>query len=181
MIFALNYQPLVAVLGPEAHNAFASCRTKRIEAALNHRNRLIGATQEKQAEDGCAFRKIHTGKDTFPGLGVTTLACGNASHLGMFSLRQTTTSCLFCSSQNFRTTPILNRSSLCYEVVTLSQMQRRQIMAEANDNDFYDKVFPVPDRVREKSYIKSRAEYDKLYKESIKTRMLFGQKWPKKD
>ncbi len=40
-------------------------------------------------------------------------------------------------------------------------------MAEANEQDFYDKVFPVPERVREKSYIKSRAEYDKLYKESI--------------
>ena len=40
-------------------------------------------------------------------------------------------------------------------------------MASSNDNDFYDKVFPVPDRVREKSYIKSRAEYDKLYKKSI--------------
>jgi len=43
---------------------------------------------------------------------------------------------------------------------------RRLIMAEATETDFYDKVFPVPDRVREKSYIKSRAEYDKLYKES---------------
>ncbi len=40
-------------------------------------------------------------------------------------------------------------------------------MAEAKDQEFYNKVFPVPDRVREKSYIKSRAEYDKLYKESI--------------
>jgi acetyl-CoA synthetase len=40
-------------------------------------------------------------------------------------------------------------------------------MAEINEQDFYDKVFPVPERVREKSYIKSRAEYDKLYKESI--------------
>ncbi|MFO7568226.1 MAG: acetate--CoA ligase [Smithellaceae bacterium] len=40
-------------------------------------------------------------------------------------------------------------------------------MAEANEQDFYNKVFPVPDRVREKSYIKSRAEYDKLYKDSI--------------
>ncbi|MEN6464062.1 MAG: acetate--CoA ligase [Syntrophaceae bacterium] len=40
-------------------------------------------------------------------------------------------------------------------------------MAVNTDNDFYDKVFPVPDRVREKSYIKSRAEYDKLYKQSI--------------
>jgi len=38
-------------------------------------------------------------------------------------------------------------------------------MAEANEQDFYDKVFPVPERVREKSYIKSRKEYDKLYKE----------------
>ncbi|HOO38704.1 MAG TPA: acetate--CoA ligase [Deltaproteobacteria bacterium] len=33
--------------------------------------------------------------------------------------------------------------------------------------DFYDKVFPVPDRVREKSYIPSREAYDKMYKESI--------------
>lgn len=40
-------------------------------------------------------------------------------------------------------------------------------MANNNDTDFYDKVFPVPERVREKSYIKSRAEYEKLYKESI--------------
>lgn len=37
----------------------------------------------------------------------------------------------------------------------------------ANETDFYDKVFPVPDRVREKSYIKSRAEYERLYKESV--------------
>ena len=47
-------------------------------------------------------------------------------------------------------------------------------MAEANEQDFYDKVFPVPDRVREKSYIKSRAEYDKLYKESITDPNAFG-------
>jgi acetyl-CoA synthetase len=40
-------------------------------------------------------------------------------------------------------------------------------MTVATEQDFYDKVFPVPDRVREKSYIKSRAEYEKLYKESI--------------
>jgi len=40
-------------------------------------------------------------------------------------------------------------------------------MAEMNDQDFYNKVFPVPERVREKSYIKSRAEYEKLYKRSI--------------
>ncbi len=40
-------------------------------------------------------------------------------------------------------------------------------MAEINDQDFYDKVFPVPDRVREKSYIKGREAYEKLYKESI--------------
>jgi len=40
-------------------------------------------------------------------------------------------------------------------------------MAETNDQEFYNKVFPVPERVREKSYIKSRAEYEKLYKESI--------------
>ena len=46
----------------------------------------------------------------------------------------------------------------------------------ANDTDFYDKVFPVPDRVREKSYIKSRAEYDKLYKESIENPNAFWAK-----
>jgi acetyl-CoA synthetase len=46
----------------------------------------------------------------------------------------------------------------------------------ANENDFYDKVFPVPDRVREKSYIKSRAEYDKLYKESIEDPNAFWAK-----
>ncbi len=40
-------------------------------------------------------------------------------------------------------------------------------MAETNDQEFYNKVFPVPERVREKSYNKSRAEYEKLYKESI--------------
>jgi len=40
-------------------------------------------------------------------------------------------------------------------------------MADINDQDFYDKVFPVPERVKEKSYIKSRAEYEKMYKESI--------------
>jgi len=28
-------------------------------------------------------------------------------------------------------------------------------------------IYPVPDAVREKAYIKSRAEYDKLYKRSI--------------
>lgn len=40
-------------------------------------------------------------------------------------------------------------------------------MAVVENPDFYDKVFTVPKRVREKSYIKSRAEYDKLYKDSI--------------
>lgn len=39
-------------------------------------------------------------------------------------------------------------------------------MTEINEQNFYDKVFPVPDRVREKSYIKSREEYERLYKES---------------
>ena len=43
----------------------------------------------------------------------------------------------------------------------------------ANEQDFYEKVFPVPDHVREKSYIKSREEYDKLYKESIETPDVF--------
>ena len=49
-------------------------------------------------------------------------------------------------------------------------------MADINDKNFYDKVFPVPDRVREKSYIKSRAEYDKLYKESIENPDAFWAK-----
>ncbi len=49
-------------------------------------------------------------------------------------------------------------------------------MANVNETDFYDKVFPVPDRVREKSYIKSRAEYDKLYKESIENPDAFWAK-----
>lgn len=52
-------------------------------------------------------------------------------------------------------------------------------MAEMNEQDFYDKVFPVPERVREKSYIKSRAEYDKLYKESIENPDAFWAKMAK--
>ncbi len=43
----------------------------------------------------------------------------------------------------------------------------------ANEQDFYEKVFPVPDYVREKSYIKSKEEYEKLYKESIETPDVF--------
>ncbi|MCE5275097.1 MAG: acetate--CoA ligase [Syntrophaceae bacterium] len=39
-------------------------------------------------------------------------------------------------------------------------------MAEEK-KDFTDQVFPVPDRVREKSYFKSREAYEKEYKESI--------------
>ena len=31
----------------------------------------------------------------------------------------------------------------------------------------YEKIFPVPDPVRAKAYIKSRAEYDAMYAESI--------------
>ncbi len=49
-------------------------------------------------------------------------------------------------------------------------------MANANETDFYDRVFPVPDRVREKSYIKSREEYEKLYKESIENPDAFWAK-----
>ena len=40
-------------------------------------------------------------------------------------------------------------------------------MTEINEQEFYDKVFPVPDRVKEKSYIPSREKYEELYKESI--------------
>ncbi|MBP8626457.1 MAG: acetate--CoA ligase [Syntrophorhabdales bacterium] len=46
----------------------------------------------------------------------------------------------------------------------------------ANESDFYDKVFPVPDRVREKSYIKSRAEYERLYRESVENPEIFWTK-----
>jgi acetyl-CoA synthetase len=49
-------------------------------------------------------------------------------------------------------------------------------MADMNEQDFYDKVFPVPDRVREKSHIKSRAEYERLYKESIENPDAFWSK-----
>lgn len=46
----------------------------------------------------------------------------------------------------------------------------------ANESDFYDKLFPVPDRVREKSYIKSRAEYERLYRESVENPEIFWTK-----
>ena len=49
-------------------------------------------------------------------------------------------------------------------------------MAELNETNFYDKVFPVPERVREKSYIRSRAEYDKMYRESIENPNAFWAK-----
>jgi acetyl-CoA synthetase len=49
-------------------------------------------------------------------------------------------------------------------------------MADINDQDFYDKVFPVPERVKEKSYIKSRAEYEKMYKESVENPDAFWAK-----
>jgi acetyl-CoA synthetase len=39
-------------------------------------------------------------------------------------------------------------------------------MAE-DTKDFGEQVFPVPPKVREKSFIKSKAEYEKMYKESI--------------
>jgi len=54
--------------------------------------------------------------------------------------------------------------------------KRRMKMAATNEQDFYDKVFPVPDRVREKSHIKSRAEYERLYKESIENPDAFWSK-----
>ena len=49
-------------------------------------------------------------------------------------------------------------------------------MADINEQDFYDKIFPVPERVREKSYVKSREEYDRLYKESIENPDAFWAK-----
>jgi hypothetical protein len=49
-------------------------------------------------------------------------------------------------------------------------------MANANETDFYDRVFPVPDRVREKSYIKSREEYEKLTRSPSKTLTPSGRK-----
>jgi len=51
--------------------------------------------------------------------------------------------------------------------LVINRGKRRRTMAETNDQDFYNKVFPVPERVREKSYIKSRAEYEEMYKRSI--------------
>ncbi len=54
-------------------------------------------------------------------------------------------------------------------------------MADLDEKDFYDKVFPVPERVREKSYIKSRAEYERLYKESIEAPDAFWAKEAEKD
>lgn len=49
-------------------------------------------------------------------------------------------------------------------------------MADINEQDFYDKIFPVPERVREKSYVKSREEYDRMYKESIENPDAFWAK-----
>ncbi|MFZ7110055.1 MAG: acetate--CoA ligase [Desulfatiglandales bacterium] len=49
-------------------------------------------------------------------------------------------------------------------------------MTDINEQNFYDKVFPVPDRVREKSYIKSREEYERLYKDSIENPDAFWAK-----
>ncbi len=49
-------------------------------------------------------------------------------------------------------------------------------MAEQNEQDFYDKVFPVPERVREKSHIKSRAAYERMYKDSIENPDAFWAK-----
>jgi acetyl-CoA synthetase len=43
---------------------------------------------------------------------------------------------------------------------------RRRYMAEET-KDFGEQLFPVPPKVREKAYIKSKEEYEKLYKESL--------------
>jgi len=40
----------------------------------------------------------------------------------------------------------------------------------------YEKIFPVPPKVREKAYIKSKAEYEKMYKESIEKPEAFWAK-----
>ena len=42
--------------------------------------------------------------------------------------------------------------------------------------DFGEQIFPVPPKVREKAYIKSRAEYEKMYKESIENPDAFWAK-----
>lgn len=42
-----------------------------------------------------------------------------------------------------------------------------------SEQEFYEKVFPVPDHVREKSYIKSREEYERMYRESVETPDVF--------
>ncbi|HPP45621.1 MAG TPA: acetyl-coenzyme A synthetase N-terminal domain-containing protein, partial [Methanomassiliicoccaceae archaeon] len=48
-------------------------------------------------------------------------------------------------------------------------------MAE-DTKDFGEQVFPVPPKVREKSFIKSKAEYEKMYKESIENPEAFWAK-----
>jgi len=48
-------------------------------------------------------------------------------------------------------------------------------MAEET-KDFGEQLFPVPPKVREKSFIKSKAEYDKMYKESIENPEAFWAK-----
>lgn len=42
--------------------------------------------------------------------------------------------------------------------------------------DFGEQIFPVPPKVREKAYIKSKAEYEKMYKESIENPEAFWAK-----
>jgi acetyl-CoA synthetase len=44
--------------------------------------------------------------------------------------------------------------------------RRRRYMAEET-KEFGEQLFPVPPKVREKAYIKSKAEYEKMWKESI--------------
>ncbi|HNU75488.1 MAG TPA: AMP-binding protein, partial [Deltaproteobacteria bacterium] len=48
-------------------------------------------------------------------------------------------------------------------------------MAEET-KDFGEQLFPVPPKVREKSFIKSKAEYEKMYKESIENPEAFWAK-----
>ena len=50
----------------------------------------------------------------------------------------------------------------------------------ANDNDFYDKIFPLPGSVREPTFIESGDEYERLYRESIKDPDAFWAKGAEK-
>ncbi|MRR14295.1 hypothetical protein EG833_02465, partial [archaeon] len=54
-------------------------------------------------------------------------------------------------------------------------LYRRRYMADET-KDFGEQIFPVPPKVREKAYIKSKAEYEKMWKESVENPEAFWAK-----